>query len=168
MSEINEELKKLKKSLERLDNYTTEIGSAKDAATSVVEAIGEVQNSYSTSIKSIDTEVSSLVETNKPLIEKLSELTNKLDQVDFPSRLDKIDATVAGINQGVMNLQGKIDNTERDLRDQLGKVSTLINEFERKQEAAQVHRKKEILLNRNILIGVGILVVAVLVIYILR
>ena len=59
-------------------------------------------------------------------------------------------------------------NLQGNFRDQLGKVSTLINEFERKQEAAQVHRKKEILLNRNILIGVGILVVAVLVIYILR
>ncbi len=168
MSEINDELKKLKKSLEKLDTYTNEIGSAKDAATSVVDAISEVQSSYSNSIESIDKEVSDLVKTNKPLTGQLQVLTNKLDQVDFPSRLDKIDATVAGINQGVMNLQGKLDNTERDLREKIGKVSILITEFERRQEEKMLERKKEILMNRNLLIGLVVLAVVALTIILIK
>ena len=168
MSEINDELKKLKNSLDKLDTYTKEIGTAKDAATSVVDAISEVQNSYSSSIESIDKEVSDLVKTNKPLTDQLQVLTNKLDQVDFPSRLDKIDATVAGINQGVMNLQGKLDNTERDLREQIGKVSTLITEFERRQDEKLFERKKEIQLNRNILIVIVVIVITILVVSIVK
>ena len=95
-------------------------------------------------------------------------LTNKLDQVDFPSRLDKIDATVAGINQGVMNLQGKLDNTERNLREKIGKVSILITEFERRQEEKMLERKKEILMNRNLLIGLVVLAVVALTIILIK
>ena len=157
MSEINSELKRLKNSLEKLDSYTSEIGIAKETSSSVVTSIEELQKSYSESISAIDEELIGLIETNKPLIDQLEKLTKNLDNVDFPSRLDKIDATVAGINQGVMNLQGKLDNTERDIRDQIKELSKSVNEANKVQKENSLLRQKEIQFNKYLLIGVLVL-----------
>jgi chromosome segregation ATPase len=159
MSEINSELKRLKNSLEKLDSYTSEIGIAKEASSSVVSSIEELQKSYSESISAIDKELIGLIETNKPLIDQLEKLSKNLDNVDFPSRLDKIDATVAGINQGVMNLQGKLDNTERDIRDQIKELSKSFDEGNKVQKENSVLRQKEIQLNKYLLIGILVLVI---------
>jgi regulator of replication initiation timing len=124
-----------------------------------VSSIEELQKSYSESISAIDKELIGLIETNKPLIDQLEKLSKNLDNVDFPSRLDKIDATVAGINQGVMNLQGKLDNTERDIRDQIKELSKSFDEGNKVQKENSVLRQKEIQLNKYLLIGILVLVI---------
>ncbi len=52
-------------------------------------------------------------------IETIYKLTEKLDNVDFPIRLDKIDANIAGIMAAIQSTQSRLDNVERNLSDKM-------------------------------------------------
>jgi len=53
------------------------------------------------------------------LVSAVSNLIDKIDKVDFPSRLDKLDSTVSSINQGLQNTQMRIGDLERNLKDDI-------------------------------------------------
>jgi len=57
------------------------------------------------------------------LVEELKALRKKIDAVDFPIRLDKLDANVSGIMAAVQSVQSRIDNMERNFLDKLRDIS---------------------------------------------
>jgi hypothetical protein len=69
---------------------------------------------------------SELAKIVQPFTEKTTELIRKIEAVDFPSRLDKIDNTVSSINQGLQNVLSRIDAFERNIDD---KIKLLRNEL---------------------------------------
>lgn len=164
MSEINIELKRLKNSLEKLESYSSEIGKAKETAHSIIENIKKIQTSYSDSIVTLEKELNDIVATNKPLTEELVKLVDNLEKVNFPSRLDKIESLVSVINMNVMNIQNKLNHTEKDLKIDLGNLAAVIEKNQKANEYSSVQRKGEIEANKNLLVVVIVLLVLTIII----
>lgn len=63
---------------------------------------------------------------------KVKELIHSIDDVNFPTRLEKLDATVSGINIAVQNLVGRVDSVERNLKDNFEeKIKSLNNDVKK-------------------------------------
>ena len=71
------------------------------------------------SFKSVEKEVKDLLDEYKFLSSETEKLVNKIDKVDFPTRLDKLDSTVSSINQGLQNTQQRLGDIERNIKDDL-------------------------------------------------
>ena len=66
-------------------------------------------------------------------------LVEKLDKVDFPVRLDKIDNSVASINVGVQNIQGRVDSLEKNLKEDLNnKLNEQLLRFKKNQNITSI------------------------------
>ncbi|NUM50007.1 MAG: hypothetical protein HUU48_02720 [Flavobacteriales bacterium] len=71
------------------------------------------------SFKSVEKEVKDLLDEYKFLSSETEKLVNKIDKIDFPTRLDKLDSTVGSINQGLQNTQQRLGDIERNIKDDL-------------------------------------------------
>ena len=116
-----------------------------------------VSSKLDTQIDSIKTEalakfeepikkIKSLNESIASQIEAINKLTDKLDRVDFPTRLDKLDATIAGINQAVQNLQARLERVESNIKDDLRDVRETL-----KKQGEEIKTLKLILIITTIL-----------------
>jgi hypothetical protein len=155
--QINLELVKLQEELNLLDSAVKQIEKAGAISTSVVEAVKGVQEQYGKYLQRIAgkfdeyleksysnsntnllgvtdshqkqiTEVQKLLDSYVELAEATSRLPEEINKVDFPVRLDRIDAMVNDINSGILNTQKMIDNSEKRMRSELQKIS----EFDKK------------------------------------
>ncbi len=70
---------------------------------------------YTTAIQ----EMSTLVNQAQNVSEKIQQLVEFIDKINFPLRLDKLDLTVSAINQGVQNILMRIETSERNLREEI-------------------------------------------------
>lgn len=98
---LNDALGSLQGQLERLRSATEHIEESKQAARASVEAARHVGQA-----------AAELTRPTQTLVERL-------DRVDFPLRLDKLDATVSALQAGFQTLQGRLDSVERNLKDDL-------------------------------------------------
>jgi hypothetical protein len=57
------------------------------------------------------------------LKEQIAGFHDKVERINFPERLDKLDATVSGIMSAVQATQSRLDNIERHLTDRLSDLS---------------------------------------------
>lgn len=71
------------------------------------------------SFKSVEKEVKDLLDEYKFLSSETEKLVTKIDKVDFPTRLDKLDSTVSSINQSLQNTQTRIGDLERNIKDDI-------------------------------------------------
>lgn len=71
------------------------------------------------SFKSVEKEVKDLLDEYKFLSSETEKLVTKIDKVDFPTRLDKLDSTVSSINQGLQNTQHRLGDIERNIKDDI-------------------------------------------------
>ena len=71
------------------------------------------------SFKSVEKEIKDLLDEYKFLSSETEKLVTKIDKVDFPTRLDKLDATISSISQGLQNTQTRIGDLERNIKDDL-------------------------------------------------
>jgi hypothetical protein len=62
-------------------------------------------------------------------VEVVGVLIEKLEKVEFPIRLDKLDATTAGINQGVQNQISKLDQVETRMLEAIKEQTTQIKDL---------------------------------------
>lgn len=96
----NDHLAELESELERLSKSVDEIHAAQEAATEAVSA--------STSVLSTLEEVSrgyqELHGSDEELKHEIQGVLKEISNVDFPSRLDKLDNTVSAVSIGVQNL----------------------------------------------------------------
>lgn len=103
---IHTQLEKLKTELSKLEPAVIHLQKAD-------EAVKEIQSIVVKLIPLID----ELRQENNKLTESNTKLIEKIDKVDFPSRLDKVDATVSSINQGLQNTQSRLGDLERNIKD---------------------------------------------------
>ncbi len=85
--------------------------------------------------------VNSVLQIHENLINANETLIDKVDKVDFPIRLDKIDATVSAINHGLQNTQTRIGDLERNLKDD---IQAKTKDVTSKIEASENSLKKRI------------------------
>jgi hypothetical protein len=82
---------------------------------------------YTTAIQ----EMSTLVNQAQNVSVKIQQWVEFIDKINLPMRLDKLDLTVSGINQGVQNTLMRVETSERNLREEIkrevGKQSQELN-----------------------------------------
>lgn len=92
------------------------------------------------SFKSVEKEVKDLLDEYKFLSSETEKLVNKIDKVDFPTRLDKLDSTVSSINQGLQNTQQRLGDIERNIKDDLTAKQKELNSRIESAENVTKHR----------------------------
>ena len=112
LGELEEELGKLKTSIEYIESAKVSV----EAASSVLDTAIKLNREF------------------KVLMGYTSKLLEKIDKIDFPSRLDKLDSTVSSINQNISNTQARIESIERNLKDDFeSKIGLIQNKLEKTQ-----------------------------------
>jgi len=121
--EINKSLSELQEELGKLKTAAELIQIAKESAEKTVnetkEKISELINQSKEVTEKVVKESRLLNEKATRLLDSTEVLTKKLDKVDFPIRLDKIDVTVSGINLGLQNLSAQMDSVEKHIAKQV-------------------------------------------------
>jgi phage shock protein A len=72
--------------------------------------------------KTHNTAVQSLIKQHKELSEKVKELIDYLNSVNFPARLDKIDSSIAATLSGIQNIQGQLNTLNSEFNSKIEKV----------------------------------------------
>ena len=117
LNEINNALADFEEELSKLKTAADEIKKAENTAQRVIEQ-SEKLNRYSTK-----------------LIKAVIILTQKLNKVDFPTRLDKLDNSVTAINTAIQNIFGRFDFVEKNLKDEFNsKITAMQVKLEKSQK----------------------------------
>lgn len=118
-SSIQKEYSKHLQAIEKLlvdsnkDHHNQISKDIQDSITKLNSVVEKITNSF----KSVEKEVKDLLEEYTFLSSETEKLVNKIDKVDFPTRLDKLDATVSTITQGLQNTQQRLGDIERNIKD---------------------------------------------------
>jgi chromosome segregation ATPase len=157
---------KLKESSDELINKSSDAFSS--AETLFNKNVNDLQENLSSFIqeqnnasKTIAKDAKNLSESSTKLVSSVDDLLKKIDGIDFPNRLDKLDTAVSSLNTGIQNIQGRLDKTETNINKNLdNKISLLekdiVSSSDAKinnlQEKLEVNHKISILL---LVIGFG-------------
>jgi hypothetical protein len=105
---LEEELGKLKSAVEYIESAKLSI----EAASKIISTIMKMKEEF------------------EKLSNKAFLLIQKMDQIDFPQRLDKIDSHIASVNQSFTDSLARIESNEKIIKDELKVTSkTVINEI---------------------------------------
>lgn len=105
--QLNLNLVKLEEELDKLKSSVEYIESAKvtaDTASKIINNMIDVKKEF------------------EKLHKQASILITKIDKVDFPSRLDKLDTNISAINQNISNTQTRIESIERNLNKEIERI----------------------------------------------
>ena len=102
--DINEALGSLQDELIRLTVAVEHIEQSKEVARQAVNAANKV------------------IEASQGLTEPTRILVDRISKIDFPNRLDKLDSGVGALHIGLQNTQGRLDDLERSMRDNLHSI----------------------------------------------
>lgn len=93
------------------------------------------------------------------LIQASERLVGKIDRIDFPTRLDKLDANISSINLAVQNLQTRIGDSERNLKDRIESLEKeLLNQISQIVQQAQIQAKQVNFLKISVFITWGLMI----------
>ena len=108
LAELEANLNKLKSAVEYIEHAKGNAEEISDAASKVVASLKDIQKEYIT-----------LRSANEKLL-------GKIDKIDFPTRLDKLDVTMATINQNISNLQSRLEKIFNELDSKLSDNKNII------------------------------------------
>ncbi|TRZ66615.1 hypothetical protein D4R20_00285 [bacterium] len=103
----------------------------KQLTTEIQESIKKISNATEQLLKSnssFEKQIKVLLSEYFGLRESTLKLIKRIESIDFPARLDKLDASVSSINQGLQNTQTRIGDLERNLKDY---IQARIDTFEK-------------------------------------
>ena len=147
-SELNRSLGELEEELSKIKSASEMIEDAKETTKKTISETKEIMKDLiENSKKATDSVVKESKKLNKAassLLKAVDTLMEKLDNVDFPTRLDKLDTTVSGINSSIQNVLSRFDSVERNLKDDF---DNRINQVQKKLDESQ-------LVNLYLLIGI--------------
>lgn len=102
--------------------------AVKSSVDSSLAPLNELINSHKNTLLLFKKEVSKSIEEYERLITASQHLVDKIEGINFPNRLDKIDSAITSVNIGLQNSQTSISNIERKLEDVSSKqMSKLIS-----------------------------------------
>ena len=115
--EYTKHLQNIEKSLsDANDKYQKQLTKEiQDSTKQVTDAAKQLSKSNTTFEKQIKTFLMDYEE----LAQAATKLIEKIDRVDFPTRLDKLDVSVSSINQGLQNTQMKLENLDKEMKDNM-------------------------------------------------
>ena len=121
--EYADHLKRIEESLSELNkqhhkSIENEIGQSVAKLNQSSDSIEGSYGNFKKLTTSLTTEYRSIADATTMLIEKI-------EKIDFPIRLEKVDATVSSINQGLQNVQQRLGDLERSIKDDL-KAKTIV------------------------------------------
>ena len=135
--------------------------------------ITDATDQLSTSNSAFEKQIKVLLSEYIGLRESTLKLIKRIESIDFPTRLDKLDATVSSINQGLQNTQTRIGDLERNLKDDIqakskdvfSKIDATENSLKQKLDAFekdsasqfQKHSKENRFLKILLLIAIGLI-----------
>lgn len=105
--------------LQKLGEFQDELEKLKTAADEIKDAGKVAKESSELSGK--------ILKTFGEFIEPTSNLIDKIEKVDFPIRLDKLDVAITSINSGMNNLIQRTDTVEREIKDKIDSKTAEIN-----------------------------------------
>jgi len=139
LAELEQELEKIKTAKELINAMQTSAKLTIDEAQKAVQNFKEITEKLMSESKKVNNEtIRKTKELQKNTIEltnSVRELIGKLDRVDFPIRLDKLDTSVSGINTSIQNIFGRFETIEKNLKDDFNsKISGLQDKLEKSQK----------------------------------
>jgi archaellum component FlaC len=120
LEDINAPLVELQTELEKLQRGAELIGEAQDAAKRSDEAAQNMQDAArqtSEAAQSMQESLTQALESLKALAIGVEDCVGTIEKVDFPLRLDKMNATVSGIHTAVQQVSSCIEALERNVKD---------------------------------------------------
>lgn len=109
---LQDALGSIESDLERLRSAAVQLEQSQQAATDAAETGRQVS------------------QTAAGLTDQATKLLDRLDRVDFPLRLDKLDASVSALQVGLQTTQGRLDNVERNLQDAVRRAQERLDKVE--------------------------------------
>lgn len=147
-NEINKSLGELEQELSKIKSASDMINDAKVTTEKTINETKEIMaDLIDNSQKATDSAIKESKKLNKAassLLKAVDTLMEKLDKVDFPTRLDKLDTSVSGINSSIQNVLSRFDSVERNLKD----------DFDNKIKQVQSKLEESQQINLYLLIGV--------------
>lgn len=139
----------LEKDLKDIDSAVKHITTSKEAAQSVVKSNEEFSQSIREHLKSLHRDLKELSvslkgETDKvisnwnelssklaDLTERLTKLTQYFESVNFPARLDKLDTSIATLQQGIQANQTLLNDIYRQIENRFEKSKEILSGLEK-------------------------------------
>ena len=141
---LHREIEKLEPAIKHVESAQKVTQTVKEIPQKHVELLNEIKSNdakHKDDLKNLFAlELSSVVKENKKLQETTSEIQQqvkleqealaklketvqsfheRVEKVNFPERLDKLDANVAGIMAAIQSVQSRLDGLERNINDRL-------------------------------------------------
>ena len=145
---FSESSTKLKESSDELINKSSDTFSS--AETLFDKNINDLQVNLSSFIqeqndasKAIAKDAKNLSESSAKLINSVGDLLKKIDCIDFPNRLDKLDMAVGSLNTGIQNIQGRLDKTETNINKNLDNKISLLEKDIASSSDAKINNLQE-------------------------
>jgi DNA repair exonuclease SbcCD ATPase subunit len=131
--QIHKELANLQSELSRLSSAVKHIDEAKELADKVIKSTKEIEIKYQEQLQ----EVRSLTEAYGVLVDKTVLLTEKLDGIDFPGRLEGIYSAIGKTKESLEEFLDKnetfIKGTAESLNKQIQDIGSAIMEKSKEQ-----------------------------------
>jgi chromosome segregation ATPase len=121
----NKHIEFLQKTIENDINHKNEL---KNEFSSRASEIHEESRNLQKITLEIQQSVKEEQEALRTIKDAVQDFYQRIEKVNFPDRLDKVDATVAGIMVATQSLQGRLDNIERNISDRLKSLQDYQNE----------------------------------------
>jgi hypothetical protein len=124
------------KLVDRYEEYTRQITVSLEKLSTELESSFKKKNEELTSsLEKQNAELAKEVKTRTGELSAAGDRVNAyqdtIEKIDFPIRLDKLDATISGIMAATQTTQGRVDNLERVTSE---KVTALISAMEKQQK----------------------------------
>jgi len=105
------------------DNDAKYKGELKDLFTKEITGITEENKKLAKNTREIQQQVKAEQESLSNLKDKVQAFHESIEGINFPEKLDKLDANVAGIMAAIQSVQSRLDIIERNITDRLKDLS---------------------------------------------
>lgn len=140
-----------------------------------IDSTADVLHSLKTQLEEKDKSIADSLDNSKKIQKEVSSLAQKIDQVDFPNRLDKIDNQISSIGIGVGNTQSALHSSQEKTEKRLSVLNEELQQMEKR--ISETHANELVRLDSKlskavqigtIISGVGLLVAIGLLVYLVK
>lgn len=149
------------------------IAHLKQTRAELAEFVKKAEKDLNETLKNLKEVVETEIVEYRHLVESASALIKKIDDINFPERLDKIDNNISTINLGIQNLQNRLGDLSRDVSDGFkdshkkmdGLAEKMSNEFSEVKGQAEFYGAQQsqnafwikVMIGINLSLGLGML-----------
>jgi hypothetical protein len=152
-AETSEMLSDLTRRLDQADQ------SLRSADQGMSETLLKVETTVADTSGKIESTVLAQVDAVTALCDRIATYLKKLEEIDFPTRLDKLDATISGVMAATQTTQGRVDNLERATSEKLTALTSAMEKQQTELTAsiAKANKSTRTLLFISIVLSVVVL-----------